>query len=474
MSGVLLLTLAFVGLNVQVWAEANAIATVGTPTASADYWARNLPVNTARLVAPHIPAPYTCGKNYYVSKTGSDANDGSIGAPWLTLSHAVAFLNGQGGTHGGVCVNVADGTYAESVNAGPLSGSSDTPTGYFVLRSATPHGAVIQLPRGLPDYSDGIRFLNAKYIVIDGFEIVGNISTAENRNGGGITTFGDSASTNRSHHLKILNNIVHDVGGSGISSQHADYWVVEGNTVYNTSNTSIWGVSAINDYHAVASDPKAGFHNIVRDNISFNNAEVDIDAQHWDGNGITLDDFNASQASDAGIQPYLGKSLVENNLCFGNGGAGFMTGGGGSNYVTVRNNTFFDDYLDPKNTATLRGEITLFKSHGIVVENNICVSNPAANPNNRAFVDASSGGINTWRNNLSFNGNPGDASLNLYDSKSTISPGDGNILGSDPVFVDMKAGNLALGPGSPARAKGMGFSGAHPDDPGVHSPVGVR
>jgi hypothetical protein len=315
--------------------------------------------------------------------------------------------------------------------------------------------------------------LNAKYIVIDGFEIVGNVSTSDNRDGGGITTFGDSASANRSHHLKIINNIVHDVGGSGISSQHADYWIVEGNVVYNTSNTSIWGVSAINNYHAVASDHRAGFHVVVRDNISFNNAEVDIDAAHWDGNGITLDDFNASQASEAGIRPYLEKSLVENNLCFGNGGAGFMTGGGGSNYVTVRDNTFFDDYLDKKNTATLRGEITIFKSRDAVIVNNICVSNPVANPNNRAFVDASSGdGTNTWQNNLSFSGSPRDAATNINDSRSTISAANGNLLGLDPIFVGMKEGNLTLGSGSPAIAKGTNAYEVPSDDLGGNTRAG--
>jgi serralysin len=430
-----------------------SIASPSNPSAvnAESYWDSNLPVNASHLAAPHIQAPYKCAINYYVRKTGSDSNNGSLKTPWLTISHAVAVLNSQGGTHGGVCVNVGDGIYNESVNAGSLSGSSDTRTGYFVLRSSSPHDAIIQIPQGLPDYSDGIRFLNAKYIVIDGFTIIGHISTSDNRNGAGINTFGDSASACRSHHIKILNNIVHDFGGSGIASQHADYLNIEGNVVYNTCNTSVWGVSAINDYHALAYDNRNGFHIIVKDNISYNNAEVDINATHWDGNGITFDDFNCSPNSDPGYQPYVQKSLVDNNLCFGNGGAGFMTGGGGSSYVTVRNNTFFDNYLDKQNTATLRGEITVFKSHDMVVVNNICAANPTANSNNRAFVDASTGAAgNVWRCNLSFSGNPGDASTSLYESQSAITAANGNILGADPLFVNMKEGNLRLQSGSPA------------------------
>ncbi len=248
------------------------------PAGDTDYWTRNLPVDPSGLEAPHIAAPYTCAINYFVSKTGSDANDGSRKAPWLTISHAVATLKAQGGTHGGVCVNVEDGVYSESVSAGALSGSADTPGGYFVLRSLHPHRAVIRLPLGLPDYSNCIGFYNAKFIVIDGFILIGNIVTSGNRDSAGVETSGDSPSTCNSHHIKVLNNIVHNVSGSGISGHYADYWTVEGNVVYNTSNTSTYGVSAINNWHPVALDDRPGFHIVVRDNITFNNAEVDINA----------------------------------------------------------------------------------------------------------------------------------------------------------------------------------------------------
>ena len=130
----------------------NACLCRSLPAGDADYWSENLPVNYAGLEAPHIATPYTCKTNLYVSKTGSDANDGSQGSPWLTIAHALSVLSAQGGEHGGVCINVDDGIYNEAVNAGSLSGSSDTPTGYFVLRSVHPHRAVIQVPLGLKDF----------------------------------------------------------------------------------------------------------------------------------------------------------------------------------------------------------------------------------------------------------------------------------------------------------------------------------
>lgn len=439
----------------RVLSASVVLATVIPPLAQASFWSERLPIEPKQLWAVHVALPCTCVTTFHVAKAGSDANDGSREKPWLTISHAVAVLGAKGTPQGGVCVEVEAGIYRESVNAGSLSGSSDSATGYFVLRSAKPHGAKIEVPLGLPDYSDGIRFMNANFIVIDGFEISGHVLISDNRDGSGIVTFGDSPAENRSHHIKILNNIVHDVGSSGIASQHADQLEIEGNVVYHTSNTSVWGVSAINVYHPVPSDDRPGFHIVVRGNISYDSAEVDINAEHWDGNGITFDDFNASQDSEKGIRPYLFPSLVENNLCFGNGGAGFMTGGGGSNFVTVRNNTLCDNDLDPKNTATLRGEITIFKSRDVLVVNNVCVANPGANANNRGCMDADApGGGNRWVSNLSFSGTPGDPSFKFEHTPSRIDAQDGNLLGVDPLFVDMKGGDFRLRRVSPAIGSG--------------------
>jgi len=62
-------------------------------------------------------------KNFYVSTTGSDANNGeSVGSPFLTIQKAI---NVAGSTiHGGeVIINIADGTYNENLLAKDLIGS---------------------------------------------------------------------------------------------------------------------------------------------------------------------------------------------------------------------------------------------------------------------------------------------------------------------------------------------------------------
>lgn len=453
-----------------------------------------MPPAIATPHAAYIRPFYTCVTNYYVSAiAGNDTTgNGSRGNPWKTISKAVSFLRAQGGVHGGVCVNVEPGTYIESVIADNLSGSSDTPSGYLVFRSTVPHAAIIRTPPNAPDYTWGISLQGTnKYIVIDGFTIDGTpLGTHPTYiNGGnidaqGIVINGSTTLTCSSHHIKILNNIIHGWGGSGIGTGNADYVDVEGNVVYGCAYLSQWGESGIDFVVPVALDSgkwstktvdsaSAKYHYIVRGNIAYYNAEVDIDwAPHWDGHGITFDTFH-HPISDSTPRPpngYQQPTLVDNNLCFGNGGAGIATGGSGASYLTIRNNTCFDNFLDNQSPSINRGEIWLVTAGGpqpdinCVIANNIAVANPAANPNNVAFVDAGSSSTvknsgNVWKNNLSFNGAAGQPSTRFLNTTDTITAVDGNILGSNPLFVKPIAGNFTLQPTSPAINAGTNACG---------------
>jgi hypothetical protein len=436
---------------------------------SATVTASTLPARTVPNPG-HIQPFYSCNTNYFVSTAGSDSGDGSTSRPWKSIGKAIKFLTAKGGTQGGECVNVRPGTYAESVNGGALSGSADTPTGYFVLRSVNPHAAVIQLAPGSPDYTDGIGFVNASYIVIDGFELIGSNSPPD-VDGSGISVMGNQSgsgstycpATAKSHHIRILNNISHGWGGSGIGTVCADYYDVEGNVVYGTSNTSKWGVSAINTYEPVALDDgswsastmdaaSVQFHYIIRNNVSYDNAEVNIGPNpHYDGNGIQLDTYNAYPANN--YHPYLKKTLVESNLSFDNGGGGIVTGGSGASYVTIRNNTTVNNFIDAQNPIGGGGGISIsgFEScHDNVVLNNISVTIPAANPNNVAFTDSAFGrpgnsnSNEIWLNNLSYDGIAGQPSAHLSNTTATITAANGNILGVDPMFVNPSGGDFTL------------------------------
>ncbi len=443
----------------------STVATVTTPP--------SFTVPAAGYVKPF----YLCATNYYVSATnGSDSSgNGSGDNPWASISKAIAVLSARGGTQGGVCVNVEPGTYAESVNAAARSGSSDSPTGYFVLRSTVLHGAIIENPPGNQyDYVNGISFLNASNIVVDGFTLDGSVNrSAANIDGVGINIAGSGNTVCTAHHARILNNVIHGWGGSGIATQYSDYDDWEGNVVYGNCNVSQYGETGIDPWVPVALDTNSWssntvdggsvrFHYIIRGNIAFYNEEINIAwASHYDGCGIELDTFNGAN----GDNPYLQPTLVDNNLCFGNGGAGIETGGDGGSHVTIRNNTCFDNMLDNQNSSTARADLALAGSdscHNNVVLNNISYANPAANPNNVALLDNGFGAENTnniWANNLAYDGTAGQASISVANTTATITTASGNILGSNPLFANITNADFTLLAKSPAINSGTSAYG---------------
>ncbi len=461
--------------TVAAYTAAGALSTP-SPAATTTTW----PAVTVPS-APHIPPFYTCVTNYYVSSTGSNSGTGSSANPWNSISAAMNYLNSQpaGTTFGGVCVNVGPGTYTEAVYGNALSGSSDTPTGYFVLRSTTPHGATIQLPANSTNYTNGIYFSGESYIVIDGFVLSGS-DTPPNVEASGINLAGTSPTLCTSHHIRIYNNIAYGWGGSGIGVQREDYYDEEGNVVYNTSNTSTWGVTGINTWEPVALDSgtwsattmdaaSVQYHTIIRYNVAYNNAEVNIGANpHYDGNGITLDTYNAV----TGYVGYTQPTLVDSNLSFDNGGGGIVTGGSGASYVTVRNNTAFSNYLDAQNPSTGHGEIAIggsVSSHDNIIVNNIGVENSTSSTLNYALEDiaysyAESNTDETWMNNLAFDGIAGKPSIYTTNTSATFTAANGNLLGVDPQFVNYLSGDFSLLATSPAIGAGTSAYGVAAQD----------
>jgi len=301
--------------------------------------------------------------------------------------------------------------------------------------------------------------------------VVGS-NAAPDIDGSGISASGSSLTQCTAHHIRIFNNIVYGWGGAGIGTGMEDYFDEEGNVVYNTSNTSVYGVTGIDTYEPVALDSNTWssstmdsasvqFHTIIRYNIAYNNAEQNIGANtHYDGNGITLDTYNPAP----GYIGYAPKTLVDSNLSFDNGGGGIVTGGYGASNVTIRNNTAFNNYIDAQNPSTGHGDIEIagfVSSHDNVVVNNIGVHNADAVPANYALIDVGIGSgaddenVNEiWDNNLSFNGTPGPASTYLFNTTATISAANGNVLGADPWLANYLSGNFALQSTSPAVGAG--------------------
>jgi serralysin len=411
---------------------------------AATYWGINGTTNPA----PYVTPPYTCVTNYYVAPNGSDSNSGTSGAPWQTVSGAVAHLS-TGASQPGVCVNVNPGTYTESVVLNNLNGGWDGATGYLVFRSTALREATLQEPyANIATDHGNVVIQKSRFVIFDGFTVTG-YSNVPLAGAPGLAALS-------SHHIKFLNNTVHDVGGFGIGSIQSDYVYAQGNIVYNASCCT--PASGIDYWEAVATDTNAGFHNVISSNIIYNNSEgADGKSAHTQGHGIMLDSFRLGPAGS-----YPAATLIENNLVYGNGGIGINIYF--SNNVTIRNNTVFDNLRDPL-LSYASGDIAAINSSYVTGTNNIAVTNITTNSKLLSIWDQTWDHTNignVWANNLTFNGNPGQPSVGtfyLYGLGAAVTAANGNILGSDPRFVNAPAEGFSLQNASPAIGHGTSAYG---------------
>jgi parallel beta-helix repeat protein len=336
-------------------------------------------------------------------------------------------------------VLVRNGVYQARVTSAKITVTAQGTADNWVVIAAYP-GETPQI-KGT-DWA-AISFNGAQYVELRGFEVLGAYPS-QNPSGSGI------AITDRSHHIRLLNNKVHDVPGGAIEVQHSDYIHLEGNTIYNTA----WGWlpdnpersnanSAMSFYQLTDADQsEGGIRNIVRSNIVFNtyNTQPFIYSDRiTDGNCFILDDTQHTQSTGLAVQngftnPYTGTTLVENNLCFDNGGRGvhvFL-----SDNLIARNNTLY------RNTKTpgVDGELSAIQSNNVGFYNNIIVADAEAK------VIAN------------YQGNNVDIENNLIFGSDQVDPGVGRLIKADPAFVnpsaDFNTADFFLRANSPAIGAG--------------------
>ena len=274
---------------------------------------------------------------YYVATTGNNSGSGGAGSPWRTISKAM-----QANLKPGDEVVVRSGIYKESVMFNKDGHAGD----YITLRSEVPGGAKIDPPSGK---SYGIN-INANYVEVKGFEVYGS-------SGGGIIG-------NHVHHVKVTNNESHNNPGGGIFFSKSDFLTIEGNETYNNASARvISGISILHAQNITGDTTTKGFRIIIRNNISHDN--ITKTAPHTDGNGIIIDDFQATKST---LPAYNYSTLVENNVVYHNGGRGIVAAF--SDHVTVRNNTAWHNSTDPLSKGTWRGELSnMNSSHNTWVGN---------------------------------------------------------------------------------------------------------
>jgi parallel beta-helix repeat protein len=359
-------------------------------------------------------------KAFYVSSTIGNDQSSSNGtdqkSPFASLQKA-ADIAGAGDT-----IYVMPGNYANP---------DSTQNVLTITRSGTA-GAPITVKAFDPNNKPVVRVKNyvgieilGSYINIDGLIVEGNAKeyqgmtadqvdalqksqgrfTSPATSGTGIE-IGNFYRNIYPHHVTISNSIVRDNPGGGISTIRADYVTVENNEVYRNAFYSPYDNSGISFYQSSNSDGNTGIKMIVRGNMVYGNQNLIKDYNIFkeeninspdpnqrprilDGNGIIIDDAARTQVQnvDGGqsaqnLPTYQGKTLIENNTVFDNGGRGIEAFNSAN--VDIRNNTLSNNVLTPgllgtdvtvttTDTAKAKGA-----GQGITVENNSILPSSAS------------------------------------------------------------------------------------------------
>ena len=282
-------------------------------------------------------------KTYYVSARGDDTNSGlSTSSAFRTIQKA-ADLTNPGDTvliMNGVYTNLAKAPSVVSIKR------SGTAKAWIKYKAYPGH-----YPKIKHNTWNGILISNgASYIEINRLEVIGNnanISLAyalsQKTNRSNPLTSGncinmDGRASDHVHHIRILNNKVHDCGGGGIGALQSDYVKVDNNTVFNNGWYGVYGCSGISMGSNWNSDTNRGYKMFVTNNKVYNNRMyipwIAV-GKITDGNGIIIDTSRNDQ--NPNLDAYGGRTLIQNNLTFNNGGSGIHTFL--SEHVDIVNNT---------------------------------------------------------------------------------------------------------------------------------------
>jgi len=363
-------------------------------------------------MAAEVPGPssllfdkpyYTCLTNYYVATNGNDANSGTSAAtPWLTLQHANNVLP-TGGAAAGTCINVAPGTYAHGVaitNGGNLAAS----TGYVVYRCATLDGCTVTDVAAGGNNGSFVfatkQPMTGNYVIIDGFKLT---AASETGYGQGIELWaGSNTFTPSVHHVWILNSIISGYGQAGIQMNEGEYFFALHNIVFGNANAgcSAQGSGIAFDnliaragYVRTPDDSKTkvygnigtAYHNVMEYNVVYNNATTSCGTKanpyDTDGNNIITDTLRWEGIS--GAVPYPFGTLIAFNVVYNSGGGGIHIFY--SDNVTAANNSCYNGYLDPYDTAAVRACVDTNGSYNNTIINNLAVAVPAAPSGSCAF-----------------------------------------------------------------------------------------
>lgn len=325
---------------------------------------------------------------YYVSLSGSDNNSSSQAqnrnSPWRTIQRGVDQARA------GDQVVVLAGTYYENIR----------------LRTSGNAGAEITIRA---EYREAVRLFGwifgdyLSYVTVDGFDVTNDSSSGFTK---GIQFF-------RCHHVTARSCRVRYCYGGGISFDRSDSILCEWNVVHENAFYDANQHSGIMVYQPQRLGPEdRQFGIIIRNNTSYRNENFGLSpifGKPTDGNGIILDDFKNTQAGGSGS--YNRRTVVENNICYDNGGNGIHCYL--SQNIDIRNNTCVRNLV----SLDFGGDVSVSRTDNVRVYNNILSARPGE------YAALTYLATNFW------------FGFNLIDGAVRDVPEDGNSFYGPPGFV---------------------------------------
>jgi hypothetical protein len=263
------------------------------------------------------------------------------------------------------------------------------------------------------------------------------------------------------NHIVLSNNVISACGGGGIGTIEADYLTISGNSVIDCSWYSIYGTSGISLLDSVDIDGVQTEKNLVTNNwVTGNYEQVPwVSAgKITDGEGIIIDtNLNSSgtqnpQFNGGNIPAYGGRTLVANNVIWGNGSSAIEVFE--SQHVDVEGNSTYGNvfYQWTGGAFQGRGELSVSDASDVTVANNVFESVapssgylPTSYPVSGVILP---GGWAWFENNVYYGGPGYSAAADYYGATNTSEATPSGI----PAFYEGVGEQLNLDPGYVATA----------------------
>ncbi|MGC9293304.1 MAG: right-handed parallel beta-helix repeat-containing protein [Acidobacteriaceae bacterium] len=358
---------------------------------------------------------------YYVSTSGDDSNAGTLASPWRTIQHAANMVTA------GDTVYVRTGTYNEVVTM-QKSGTASAPIVFssYPGELATVDGTGLSVPNGV---SGLFTIQNLDNITIEGFEVrnftssttdepigiyiygadnniqilnnhIHNIAATAsgcNAEALGVAVYGSSAPASINNLLFSGNEVDHLTTGCSESvalDGNVENFTVTNNLIHDNDNIGI----DVAGFYGVAPNPS---YDQARNGKISGNTVYNITSNYNPGYGTPLPNNSYGADGiyiDGGTQITIEHNLVHNvdiGIEAASENAGHVT-----SYVTVRNNVVYSDNSVGISIGGYAGPSTVGGSDHITIVNNTLYGDGTANSDNGEFQVQFSATNNLFENNI--------------------------------------------------------------------------